>query len=661
MTSSEKRQAASITSSEVRLNDRFLLLTRPSCLLFVSVVAAAAAGCGGKEADMGQDKGSRAGSGATSGPSGPLNLGGSSTGNGNGSGNGNGTAEMPCGATPCADHQGERSFIDESAPDDAADVFDGATPHDAGSDAGREPAVIYPSHETMFPINVSHIRHDWAAGDNDLFELRFVGLNTTVTVYTSSTNWTPTDEQWDWIAESNRAGAVELVVSGLSTADPSDSWSSSPITLLFSDAAVEGALYYWSTGTQGIMRATVSNEIPEKFYTDPTASDAGTCVACHTLSRDGKRLAVGYGGEKLRVVSVPERETLIPTGVTAVDPDPMTMPKPGKPKPGMMPGMGGGMASAWTTFSPDAQKLLVAANGVLTLIDANTGEPVGDDAGVVPIPSGTVATHPDWAATGDRVAITLGTKGGNKEVEGGSIALLSYDQGAWGDAEVVIQSQGSDDNNFFPVWSPDSKYLAYVHAEGKSKDAVSAELRLFNVTSGDFVSMVRLNQRVNNEDGVTALGNSMPTWAPSTKPGTFWLAFSSLRTYSVVRPTDKQKDQIWIAAVDPTADDPGFAAFWAPFQSIADGNHRAFWTHASDDTQCRCVDVCGDSLDNNCNGTADEDDCSICQAEEICGDGIDNDCDCVVDDCTSEICNDGIDNDGDDYIDRDDPECDIPK
>lgn len=630
------------------------MLARPStpsytaCFLFVSVTVAAFAGCSGSDVDMGQEHGPGVGTGASSSTGGSPNLGG----NGKGGSNGKGAGDMPCGHAPCADHMGDRSFIDDSAPDGAADLFAGATPHDAGSNAQREPAIVYPSHETMFPINVSHIRHDWSVGDNDLFELRFVGPNTTVTVYTSSANWTPTEEQWDWIAESNRGAAVELAISGLDTAAPADSWSSSPITLLFSDAAVEGAIYYWSTGTQGIMRATVSNEIPEKFYTDPAATDAGTCVACHTLSRDGTRMAVGYGGEKLRVVSVPGRETIIPAGATAA---PMPKPKPGEPKPT------DARASAWTTFSPDGQMLLVAANGVLTLIDANTGDTIGDDAGVVTIPAATVATHPDWAATGDRIAITLGSKGGNKDVEGGSIAILSYDQGAWGEAEVVVPSESSTDNNFFPVWSPDSKYLAYVHAETKSKDAVSAELRLYDVSSGDVISMVRLNQRVNNEDGVTGIGNSMPTWAPSTRAGTFWLAFSSLRAYSVVRPADDKEDQIWIAAVEPSAAEPGYAGFWAPFQSTEEGNHRAFWTHASDDSQCRCVDICDDSLDNDCNGTADEAECSVCQSEEICDDGIDNDCDCVIDDCTSEICDDGIDNDGDDNVDRDDLDCQEPK
>ena len=84
------------------------------------------------------------------------------------------------------------------------------------------------------------------------------------------------------------------------------------MTLLFSDAAVEGAIYYWSTGTQGVMKALVSDPIPSKFYTDPAAANSNTCVACHTLSRDGKRLAVGYGGEKLWEVSVPERERIVP-------------------------------------------------------------------------------------------------------------------------------------------------------------------------------------------------------------------------------------------------------------------------------------------------------------------------------------------------------------
>jgi hypothetical protein len=154
----------------------------------------------------------------------------------------------------------------------------------------------------------------------------------------------------------------------------------------------------------------------------------------------------------------------------------------------------------------------------------------------------------------------------------------------------------------------------------------------------------------------------MPRWAPSTEPGTFWVAFSSLRAYASLRPQDDKEDQIWIAAIDPDkAGDRSYSAFWAPFQNIEDGNHRAFWTVSQDDqdTLCKCVEICGDGIDNNCNGSADEAGCSVCQATEICGDGIDNNCNCVIDECTEEICDDGVDNDGDGNVDLEDSSCAI--
>ncbi|HEY3496859.1 MAG TPA: MopE-related protein [Polyangiaceae bacterium] len=608
-------------------------------------MGSAAAGGGSGEASQGAGGGIPTGRGGSSGSGGMATA---------------GTGGDSCAGTPCADHQGDEDFIEDGAPQDAPELFEGGDVHESGADAAREPALVYPSDETMFPINVARIRHDWrAGGSNGLFRLRFEGERTTVDVYTVAETWQPSAEQWDWIAESNRGGEVKLTVSGLDPADPGDVWQSRTVRLYFSAAEVEGAIYYWSTGTKGVMKALVADPIPVKFYTDPSAADAGTCVACHTLSRDGKRLAVGYDGETLREVSVPERRTILPVdggtgGGATTEPPPMGD-KGGMPDKGMMPGKG--MPSAWTTFSPDGEQLLVAANGILTLIDSDTGEPIGDDGGIVPIPEGTIATHPDWSALGDRVAITLGKSGGNKEVEGGAIAILPYEGGAWGEPEILVPNSGGDDNNFFPVWSPDSKFIAYVNAAGKSKDATSATLRLVAAQGGDPILLTRVNERVNDADGVTGIGNSMPTWAPSTKPGTFWIAFSSLRAYSIVREQDPKEDQIWIAAIDPALEDPAYAAFWAPFQNIDDGNHRAFWTHSDEDRQCGCQDACGDGLDNDCDGAADEDDCAVCEAAEVCGDGIDNDCDCVVDECSGEICGDGIDNDGDGQADSADSAC----
>lgn len=543
-----------------------------------------------------------------------------------------------CGGQPCANHTGERRFTDSTAPDEVDALFTNTARNPAGTDGAKEPEIVYPSHETMFPINVSRARFEWSEPSADLaYELRFEGEKTTVLIYTAGTDLTPTEEQWEWVAESNRGGAVRFTVTALDPTDSGSAWASATIDIHFSDAAVPGAIYYWSTGTSGVMRARMEDSVSQKFYTNPSAPDSEECVACHTMSRDGRRMAMGYAGENLRTIDVDSLDVVVP--------QPMQETR----------------KIGWSTFSPDGELLLVSEKGVLRLLQSDTGEPVGANEGVVPLPSGQLASMPDWSALGDKVAFAMSAgKVGNKEIEAASIAVVNYDQGAWGDVTVLVQSQGADDNNFFPAWSPDSAWIAYVNAEGKSKDAVTATIRMIPANGGAPRDLTRMNERVSSEEGVVDIGNSMPRWAPSTRPGIFWLAFSSLRAYATLRPRDDKEDQIWIGAIDPSATgDMSYAAFWGPFQSIEDGNHRAFWTVSDEDRdrQCLCVDICDDGIDNNCNGTADEGSCSVCGPTEICDDGIDNNCNCVVDECSDEICDDNIDNDGDGLIDGADPAC----
>ncbi|MBW1874924.1 MAG: PD40 domain-containing protein [Deltaproteobacteria bacterium] len=598
-------------------------------LILVVMIACAATAC----ASNGEG-GVRAG-GGSAGTMGTAGAGGIGTGE-------NPTVIVPdaelCGGGPCAEHTGEQQFTHDGVPVGTDSLFDAAMRNPPATNAANESAIVYPSHETMFPVNVSRVRFEWTEPAADLaYELRFDGDATAVSIYTTGSSWSPTEEEWDWVAESNRGGAVRFTVTALDLDDPAQAWTSNPIDVFISEGAVPGAIYYWSTGTSGIMRARIEDSISQKFYTDPDAPDAEECVACHTVSRDGRRMAMGYGGEALRTIDIDSFDVLVP--------------KPAQAE----------RKVGWSTFSPDGELLLVSEKGVLRLLDTESGEPVGDNAGVVPLPAGKLANMPDWSALGDKVAFAM-TEGrvGNKEIEAASIAVIDYDAGAWGAVTVLVESQGGEDNNFFPAWSPDSAWIAYVNAQQKSKDAVTATIRMISADGGTSRELTRLNERVNDEENVVDIGNAMPRWAPSTLPGTFWLAFSSLRAYATLRPRDDKEDQIWIAAVDPEASgDVSYAAFWAPFQSIEDGNHRAFWTVSDEDRQqqCLCVDICGDGIDNNCNGTADEAMCSECGPVEICDDGVDNNCNCVVDECVQEICNDGIDNDGDGLTDGADPSC----
>jgi hypothetical protein len=580
-----------------------------------------------------------AGTGGTAGSMGTAGTGGAGAGQ-------NPTVIVPdaelCGGEPCAEHSGEQQFTHEGVPVGTPPLFDAAHRNPSATNPANEPAIVYPSHETMFPVNVSRIRFEWTEPAADLlYELQFNGDGTAVSIYTAGSSWSPTEEEWDWVAESNRGGAVAFTVTALDFDDPAQAWTSGTIDVFISEGAVPGAIYYWSTGTSGIMRARIEDSISQKFYTDPDAPDSEECVACHTVSRDGRRMAMGYGGEALRAIDIDTFDVLVP-------------------KPAQVERKVG-----WSTFSPDGELLLVSEKGVLRLLGTESGEPVGDNDGIVPLPAGKLANMPDWSALGDKVAFAM-TEGrvGNKEIEAASIAVIDYDAGAWGEVTVLVESQGGEDNNFFPAWSPDSAWIAYVNAQQKSKDAVTATIRMISADGSSSRELTRLNERVNDENGIVDIGNAMPRWAPSTLPGTFWLAFSSLRAYATLRPQDDKEDQIWIAAVDPaTSGDVSYAAFWAPFQSIEDGNHRAFWTVSDEDRQqqCLCVDVCGDSIDNDCDGIADGAGCSDCGPVEICDDGIDNNCNCVVDECVQEICDDGIDNDGDGLADGADPSCFIVK
>jgi len=533
----------------------------------------------------------------------------------------------------CGDHVGAKVFVDPSAADVPPNVFDTDAEHAPGTDPNAEPGIVYPSNETFLPLNASLLRFAWTAGTNELFALDFVGPNTNVRVVTRRTELTPTPEQWSWIAPSNRGARVECAVRGMSSPSATESFRSSSVELDFGAATLEGDIYYWSTGSHGMMRARLDTSHPVRFFTDPASDAAATCTGCHTVSRDGKRFAAGYDKNQLGEYSLPDRSTLLAPGAigATMPPPPAGMTDAGTPAP-KAPG-----PMAWSTFSPDGTRLLVAGGGKLRLYDANTGAAVGGGDGTVALPSGMNVTHPDWSPLGDQVAVAANVKGGDKQTENGSIAVIPFAADAFGAPRILVTAAGDHDNDFFPSFSPDARFIAYVNASGPSQDATSAELRLVEVATGTVRELTRLNQRVSGQDGVTGIGNTMPTWAPTDPSGTYWLTFSSLRAYADLRPQDPKQDQLWVAGIDATLADPGFAAFWAPFQSLDQGNHRAFWTPASGAS----LDLCG----------------TTCAPAEICDNGIDDDCDCVVDDCSREICDDGIDNDGDGKTDKMDLAC----
>ncbi len=433
-------------------------------------------------------------------------------------------------------------------PGDPATLFPpGAVP--ITGDPMHSPSVQYPSDGTMFPQGVGSTLFQYTSGmQNDAFRLSFDSDVLHLTVLTGAVRWSANGSIWSLVAASGVDAPVALVVAGTDSSSVGSIYASAPIALAFSRDSPAGLIYFWSAATSGIMSGSLATSSAGKVY--PADN---TCVGCHTVSRDGSQLAMEYGGETLQTISLPSLATEIAGSAN--------------------------LPMGWATYSPDGSRLLVATAGVLTLYDASTGAPVGMPGGQVMLPPMMFATHPDWSPDGSHIAVAL-TKmkptNMDMNVDAASIALLPVDNDMIGMPQMLVMAIGMD-NDYFPKYSPDGKYIAFVHATADSHGAPDAELRLVSASGGMPIALGIASHRVGSVDGVMNVADTMPSWA--TTSGDYdWLAFSSSRAYGAIVPAGG-KGQIWIAAIAPdAAGDPSAAAFWLPCQDVTALNNNPIWS-----------------------------------------------------------------------------------
>ncbi len=444
----------------------------------------------------------------------------------------------------------------------------------AGSDAMRTPAWVYPANETVFPQNVYKVLFQWRRGTgNDRFRVTFESDRTRVVVYTDGAHPTctmagtglgcfePTLEIWRYIAGSNPRGSVRVTVDAASAAAPTTFFRSSTLSVGFSRGPVPGAIYYWSTTVQGVRRATVGDAEPTNFLT-PAEADR-QCVACHTLSRRGNRMAADVGGNNLWVVEV----------------------SPTRPPPRIVTQLNGrAIPMFWSTFSTDETRVVTAARGVLTQRRATDGSVIN----TVPLAARTYGTQPDWSPDDARMAFVQSAADRDRGVAGGRIATVDIlPMNAWGPSRVLYGTGANNDTNQFPSFSWDGRWIAWTHSTGNGQNDPTSDLWLMRADGSQPRALTRANTVINNGVVTTAtVQDNMPTWAPSGVPDDYaWVAFSSTRDYGGVLSGASRlgrHEQLWVAALDLDAAATGAAdasrpAFRLPFQGLAEDNHRPFW------------------------------------------------------------------------------------
>lgn len=438
------------------------------------------------------------------------------------------------------------------------------------------PRVVYPHDGTRFPRNIYKVLFQWQRAGHTKFRLKFAGAGSTVTVLTDGRHptctsltagcWEADVGAWLAIAGSNAGAEVQLTVDGIDAAGGTV-FRGPSITLGFSRRDVKGAIFYWSTTSAGVRRATVSDNAPEPYVVakpiPSVLSDTSVvkCVACHTVSRSGRKL-FAY------------TSTSVDTGLFVYD---VTLTAP--PSPLLTEQIS--TAKGFGTFSPDDTQVVATVGSLLAEFDSATGQPLGQ----LPVAAGT---NPDWSPLGHELAYS--NKGGDSP-GGASLAVIARGaDGGWGNIRTLVAA--GTQTALFPSYAPDGLHLAYARGKGGHGDK-SFQLWLIGADGGSNTELLAANRKVNNclgigcDAGLTSgqYENTMPTWAP---PGDLdWVAFNSQRPYGVVFPVGGTQ-QLWVAAIDRSKVgqrlpdgglvDPSYPAFRFAFQDLNENNHRAFWT-----------------------------------------------------------------------------------
>ena len=447
--------------------------------------------------------------------------------------------------------------VGPGTPTNAPDLFAVGT-----VDPGVVPLVVYPPAQAIVPRNLGDLEMHWRDSyGHDLYELSMVNDHVDLRLYVAS----PGAEGWaafsssEWHAAAMGGREITLGLRALTQASPQTIGAAAPQGLLLSNDDIEGGLYYWAAaaaggGAYGIFRHDFGNagQPAEPFF---TTTEAGRCVACHAVSRDGRRMAVGYdGGNRSSTLVDVESQTAMIAPETEF----------------------------WNfpAYSPDGARLVTSRNGTLTVRDGATGAAIGA------VPTGGFATHPDFSPQGNLLAFayaaaTPGPNIADWSFNGGTIGTIPYDaaSGTWGTPATIITGGG---NNYYPSVSPDGQWVLFNRSDSDAYDDANAELWVARIDG----SGARKLDLANVGPGLT---NSWPRWAPfrsnfgdaGSTEEMYWITWSSRRDFGV-RLVGVRTPQIWMSPFFPArvaaGNDPSAPAFRLPFQDLLSNNHIAQWT-----------------------------------------------------------------------------------
>jgi WD40-like Beta Propeller Repeat len=568
---------------------------------------------------------------------------------------------------------GASAYKDPALPDNVKDLFKGP-PSTSG-----QPVIVYPLTESMHAMNQGDITFQWNAGvtTSTLFKLEVTDGTKKFEFYLPCTNlgaagiqnaklgqctYLMPELEWLDLGAQFRGKNLTFTIAGTDGSALADGgpagvvYTSKPITITFSPEPVIGGLYYWAAASKSIKRFTFGAKKAVPFIKPNSPTDEFSCVACHSVSRDGKVIAFAVsqdpGGENTSAIQTaptdqPDMPFVRPVkGMTPYYTGPGDLSNNNKVGPedhfghnvalspdGSLAAINGLAPPPTTSGWPLTFEIRDTKSGMTLGATYPQGDPLfGDNK--IPI-------FPEWSPDGLSIVATMsefvqnnGCAFWTQSTCTGSIVTMSWTPtdpahpemgGTLGQAHTLV-AYSAVAYHFYPSWSPDGKWIVFVSAPaGQGVSSLSnpkAVLRIVPSTGGPYTcpssqcfDLVRGTQY---KWADSLAGNSKHSTWPKFSPfaqganqNLMFISFTSEIDYGYLA---QKKPELWSFFIDTEKlvfgkGDPSYAPVWLPYQEINDGAISPYWTKTLPCT----VDGA-----NNCIGCVQGEDCEVDKVNATC-------------------------------------------